>query len=250
MGVNAAPTPEGVPTSRALQPAENGRAVGYDWRERHDYILAEAKTWRTNPNIVFIGDDALHLWSGIDSIGETDDSLTLPRWKSLFGRRMRVMNMSCAGDRTENALWRIDNGELKNVRTKLVVVMLGRNNLMPDEDGKADSPEETVQAIRGLIGRIRHIQPQTRILLLGALPAGTPGSPLRRNVDRLNALLARIPSYGYDGKVNFEDVGSRFVDANGGIVRGMMSDSAHPTDAGYEALSAIFHKHVEQAISE
>lgn len=249
MGVNAAPTPEGVPASRAMQPAENGRAVGYDWRERHDYILAEAKTWRTNPNVVFIGDDALHLWSGVDSIGETDDSLTLPRWKSLFGRSVRVMNMSCAGDRTENALWRVDNGELKNVRTKLVVVMLGRNNLVPDEDGLSDSPEETAQAIRGLVGRIRRIQPQTRILLLGVLPAGTPGSPLRRNVDRLNALLARIPSYGYDGKVSFEDAGGRFVDANGDIVRGMMSDSVHPTDAGYKALSAIFLKHIELAVS-
>lgn len=250
MGVNCAPTPEGVPPCRAMQPTANERNLGYDWRERHDYVLAEAKTWRTNPNVVFLGDDALHLWSGMDSIGETDDSLTLLRWKAMFGRKVRTMNMSFIGDRVENARWRIEDGELKNVSVRLVVVMLGRNNVVPDESGMSDSPEATAQAVRGLIGRILRIQPKARILLLGTLPAGTPNSELRRNVDRLNALLARIPTYGYGGRVSFEDVAGRFTKADGGIDCRLTSDSALPTDEGYKALSGIFLRYVEGAVND
>lgn len=199
MGVNSAPTPEGLLENRALVSVENRYATGYDWKARHDYIVDEARTWRANPRIVFIGGGVLHCMSGMESIGETDDSLTDPRWKALFAPGERILNMSFDGDRTENILWRLENGELKRVKPELVVIMAGDENLRPDADGSLSSPEEIAQAVRRIVTHVRREQPKAKILLLGIEAPGGAADL----VSRLNALLSRIPSYEVGGEVSF-----------------------------------------------
>ena len=54
---------------------------------------------------------------------------------------------------------------------------------------------------------------------------------------RYNALLARIPSYGYGGKVKYLDAGRRFLGAGGEIPRALMPDLFHPSDEGYAIIA-------------
>ncbi len=207
MGVNAAPTPEGMPANPAATPAENKAAAGYDWMARHEYIMEEARTWRTKPRIVFLGDGMFHRLAGMESIGETDDSLTLPGWKALFAPGERVLNMSFDGDRTENILWRLEAGELRRVRPEIVMIMAGGENLRPRPDGSVDLPEEIAAAVRKIVAHVRREQPGAEIRLFGvADPGGADADTLER-AGRLDALLARIPSY---------------QSANGGVVKFFM----------------------------
>ena len=199
MGINSASTPEGVPGNRALASAPRNDAEGYDWMARHEYILEEARAWRTNPRIVFVGDGVLHRMAGMESIGEIDDSLTLPCWKAMFASGERVLNMSFDGDRTENILWRLENGEMKRVKPELVVIMAGGENLLQDKIGCVDSPEEIAQAVRRIVAHVRREQPQAKIYLLGiAAPNGATDQAIR-----LNTLLSRIPSYDSSSMIVF-----------------------------------------------
>ena len=234
LGVNSAPTPGGVPVNRAAVPVPGFEDVGYDWSRRHDYILSEAKTWRANPKVVLIGDSITHFWAGRDSIGELDDSLTAASWRAAFGGfGFNTLNLGFGYDRTQNVLWRLEQGELARTKPGLVVLMIGVNNFVSSAKCKATTPEETAAAIRRIIGIIRKGHPETRILLMGVLPVREPGSPLRAEIVRLNRLLKRIPGYGYDGKVEYLDIGERFLGAGGAIPRALMADLVHPTEAGY-----------------
>ena len=232
MGVNSAPIPEEVSQSASMKPVPNTQAVGYDWRGRHDYIVHEQPSWRAWPRVVLIGDSIAHFWSGRDSIGEIDDSLTLPRWKAAFAG-ISAMNMGFASDRTQNLIWRLENGALKNVSPYLIVLMIGRENLTSTPELAASTPEETAQAVRKIVGILCKRVPAAEILLMGVLPCAEARSPLRGRIAQLNRLLARIPSYGYDGKVRYLDIGERFLGANGEIPRALMPDLVHPSDDGY-----------------
>jgi len=250
MGVNCAPTPEGIPVNRAAVPVPKIEQDSYDWYRRHDYILAEAKTWRSNPKVVFIGDSITHFWAGRDSIGELDDSLTLPRWKAAFADfDFNVMNLGYGYDRTQNVLWRLEHGELEKTRPDLVVLMIGFNNLGSTKNFRATTPEETAEAVRKIVGGIRRSHPKTRILLMGVLPGESPRSTRRAAITRLNRLLRRIPSYGYDGMVDYLDIGDKYLGAGGEIPRSLMSDLVHPTDAGYALWARALRPYLERVRS-
>lgn len=232
MGVNSAPIPEEVSESAALKPVPNTGAAGYDWHGRHHYVIDEQPRWRAWPRAVLIGDGIAHYWSGMDSIGEIDDSLTLPRWKAAFAG-IPTLNMGFASDRTQNVIWRLENGAFKNFSPYLVVLMIGRENLISTTATPASTPEETAQAVRKIIGMLRKRAPAAEILLMGVLPCGDAQAPLRGKITRLNRLLERIPSYGYDGKVRYIDIGERFLGAYGEIPRALMPDLINPSDDGY-----------------
>lgn len=217
MGVNSAPTPEGMPANPAAIPSENKTAAGYDWIARHEYIMEEARTWRTNPRIVFLGGGTFHRMAGMESIGETDDSLTHPCWKAMFAPGERVLNMSFDGDRTENILWRLEAGELKRVRPEKIVIMAGEENLKPRPDGRVDSPEEIASAVRKIVAHVRREQPKAKIELRATLDA------------RLDRLLERIPSYCGDGSVAFAAPPAVEISPDGG--RDMTVDVMAAVDA-------------------
>lgn len=71
---------------------------------------------------------------------------------------MHSLNFSIRGDCCENVLWRIENGELDNVKPKIVVLHVGTNNV----NNKA---EEIADGIYEIVQRIRSRLPDTYIVL-------------------------------------------------------------------------------------
>lgn len=71
---------------------------------------------------------------------------------------MHCLNFSIRGDRTENILWRVENGELDNVKPKVIVLHVGTNNI-------DDSAEHIASGIREIVSRIRNKLPNCYIVL-------------------------------------------------------------------------------------
>lgn len=61
---------------------------------------------------------------------------------------LHCLNFSIYADRTQNVLWRLKNGELDNVKPKIVVLLVGTNNVQNTADEVAEGIIEIVQTIR------------------------------------------------------------------------------------------------------
>ena len=72
---------------------------------------------------------------------------------------MHSANFGISGDRTENVLWRLHNGELEDVSPKIIVLSVGQENY-------GDSPDTIAEGIRAICAFIRSKQPQAFLVLL------------------------------------------------------------------------------------
>src|SRR4051812_49136646 len=85
-------------------------------------------------------------------------------------RKRGVLNAGVSGDRSENLLWRLQNGNLDGPPPSLAVLLIGTNDLA--YDGPPRSPELAAEGIRANLLYLRERLPGTPILLLGLLPRG------------------------------------------------------------------------------
>jgi hypothetical protein len=85
-----------------------------EWRERHERQLIDPN--RAHARIAFLGDSITQGWG---------DSMA---FQASFGR-YRPLNLGIGGDQTQHVLWRIEHGALGGVRPRLLVVLIGVNNL-------------------------------------------------------------------------------------------------------------------------
>ncbi len=113
------------------------------WNGNCERILAAIKKMDGEIDVGFVGDSITARWRG----GEN--------WEKHWGS-YRAVNMGIGGDRTQNVLWRLQNGELDGCKAKLFVVMIGTNNLF---DNKTE-PADAAAGIKAIIDLIQTKQPQ------------------------------------------------------------------------------------------
>jgi beta-glucosidase len=174
--------------------------------------------------ILFLGDSITYNWS---TAGET--------WQKHYGK-YDPANFGIPGDRTQQILWRIEHGELDEISPRVVVLMIGTNNLM------MHGAPEVAAGIRLIVRRTREKLPDARILILGIFPRGprpAPGGgwddgvePMRR-IQAINREVAALDG-GTGGMVRFLDIGKTFLDADGKIPRDIMPDQLHLSPKGYD----------------
>ena len=183
------------------------------WQNRHKEKVAQAKTG--DVELVFLGDSITHGWEGN------------PVFKKYYADR-KVLNLGNGWERTEHALWRLENGAADGYSAKVIMVMLGTNNI---GHGTA-TPAQTADGIRAVVELLRKKQPAAKILLLPVFPRGeTPDDPMRLAVNEINENLSALA----DGEnVFFMDISEKFLESDGTISREIMPDFLHPTEAGYE----------------
>ncbi len=183
---------------------------------KHAGILAKIGQSGGQAGLVLIGDSITDFWP---SKG-TDSYAGLLPWKPL--------NLGFSGESTEQVLWRLQNGELDGYKARVVMILIGTNNLGHFLDEK---PEWVAAGIGKIVATVREKQPDARILLLGILPRGaTIGDPMRLRVAEVNKLLAPLAD---DGKVRFLDIGEKYLDPSGNIPKNLMPDFLHPNAEGY-----------------
>jgi lysophospholipase L1-like esterase len=122
-------------------------------------------------------------------------------------------------------LWRIDHGELDTVAPKVVVLMIGTNNL------GSDTPAEIAEGITAVVKRIRDKLPHTKVLLLGIFPrAKTSNNPNRIRLEAVNSRIARL---GDGENVHYLDIARHFLNEDGSLSPEIMPDYLHLSRKGY-----------------
>ena len=205
----AAPCPatDAPAGNSAIQPAP--RDAG--WLKRHEGFVALAK--EGNAEILFMGDSITDGWRG------------QKLWKEKYGP-LKGVDFGIGGDQTQHVLWRIKNGECDGIKPKVIVLMIGTNNL-----GR-NSPPEIVEGIAAIVKEFRSRLPEAKILLLGVFPrAEKSDDPIRKAIQAINGEIAKLD----DGKwIKYLDIGGKFLDAEGNLPKDVMPDFLHPNEKGYK----------------
>ncbi|XP_030874311.1 platelet-activating factor acetylhydrolase IB subunit beta [Leptonychotes weddellii] len=79
-------------------------------------------------------------------------------WRELFSP-LHALNFGIGGDTTRHVLWRLKNGELENIKPKVIVVWVGTNN-------HENTAEEVAGGIEAIVQLINTRQPQAKIIVL------------------------------------------------------------------------------------
>lgn len=163
--------------------------------------------------LLLLGDSITAGWAGQKAL-----------FTNTFGA-YQPANFGIGGDRTQNVLWRIQNGELEGIAPQAVMLMIGTNNT------GANKPEEIAAGIEAIVRTLREKLPNTKILLLAVLPRGEKPASVRDTIRQVNTLIAPLA----DGQtVRFLDMGSLFLKSDGMIDKAIMADFLHLTAAGYK----------------
>lgn len=194
------------------------RAPGV-WLRYHTHLAAG----RGRDSLVFFGDSLTFEWPDKDR-GRTD-------WRGRY-LPLGVRDYGVGGDTTRQALWRIEQSELDGLHPRLVVLMIGTDNL---GDSLSDGTNAEVAAgIAAVVHALRRRLPQTRILLLGLLP--------RQDVSycrRVAAVNSFLPALDDGFHVRYLDMGRRFLLSPGHINRALYThDQLHLTPEGYHLWAA------------
>ncbi len=194
----------------------------YDWMTRHQAIMDRHKT--VKPDIICIGDSITHYWAGEP---KAPLSWGADAWSTLF-EGYKVTNMGCGWDRTENVIWRLQNGQLEGISPKVVMILIGTNNL-PEKN----TPREIYWGVQAVVDEIHKRCPTTKVLLLGVLPR-------KRKFDttpeRVNNLLATLNDRPY---VRFYNANYELLDKDGKLRNDLYRDGVHVNAKGYAALAKI-----------
>ncbi len=192
-----------------------------DWAEAyHTAMLAREK--KPDVQLVFLGDSITMMWrsqSGYE--GGT------PVWEKFYAPR-KAANLGISGDRTEHILWRItEGGDLDGLNPKVLVLMIGINNRLQVKSAPAD----VAAGIKTIVDYIKTKLPETKILLLGDFPCwAQPTDPARQWVKDVNLLIAPLADRQ---RVWYLDIGPKFLEPDGTIVKEKLRDLLHLSEKGY-----------------
>jgi lysophospholipase L1-like esterase len=158
-------------------------------------------------------------------------------WQAHFGDR-RAFDVGIGADGVEHAIWRLDHGEVDGLHPKLIVLLIGTNNI------QAHTPEEVSGGIAALLADYRQRLPDAHILLLGIFPrAQLASDPIRAKIAQANQIISKLA----DGKnITYIDIGAKFLEPDGSLTLGMMDDYLHPTPKGYEIWASAIQSVVDQ----
>jgi lysophospholipase L1-like esterase len=191
------------------------------WLKRHEAFVEEAK--KGGFDVLFQGDSITDGWR---------NNPQKKIWDATFGP-MKPANFGISGDRTQNVLWRLQNGEFEGLTLpKVVVLMIGTNNIGQTKP----PPEPAASAIEGIHAIVKEIHKRsatTKILLLGVFPRGEKSdNPHRATIKEINAAAAKLDDGGKTLK--YLDIGEKFLQTDGSIAKEIMPDFLHLSEKGYQ----------------
>jgi lysophospholipase L1-like esterase len=187
-------------------------------------------------DLYFVGDSITRRW------GALDYPELLANFRDNFSG-WNAANFGWGGDRIENMLWRLDNGELKGVSPKVFVVQAGTNNLA-DFDSADERVDAIAAGIEAIVERLRRHAPDALVIVTGVFP--------RRDRPEFNPSIAaineRLAAYAGGHQVRYLDIGDRLADSRGVLEDEMSDDGLHLSLAGYQVWAEALTPLLEQRL--
>src|SRR5687767_5737023 len=151
----------------------------------HAQLLEKAKQGRVD--VYFLGDSIVRRW------GALDYPELLANWKQNF-YGWNAGNFGWGADRTQNILWRLENGELDGVNPKVIVLLAGTNNVGAQPRDESVSAE-IARGVKAIVDVCHRKAPGATIVLTAIFPRND-NLAVMPAIERINQQLATFA----DGK--------------------------------------------------
>jgi lysophospholipase L1-like esterase len=219
------------PSPRTSQQPDPG------WMKRHETFVGIAK--KGEVDVLFLGDSITDAWGGEGHGANAAGS-------KLFAERfvpLKAANFGIGGDQTQHVLWRMQNGELDGIQPKVVMLMIGTNNM------GGNAAEQIAAGVTAIVKEIHKRSPGTKVLLLGIFPrAEKADNPVRAKIKETNAIIAKLDDGGKS--VQYLDIGEKFLEADGSLSREIMPDFLHLSPKGYGIWADAVEKPIKELLAK
>lgn len=197
-----------------------GNWGGTSWLDTHAKLVEHVKENAGPCDVLLVGDSITIQWG---------DS-----WKKHFPD-LKAINIGIGGDKTQNVLWRLDHGGVDGLQPKVIVLMIGNNNIFfTPETGI----EPAAKGIEMCVKNLRDKFPRTLIIAAKILPAHQPGNRFYEDIKKTNAAFDTLKVES-DTKLRVLDLWNDFVNADGTLKKDLFtSDNIHLTPLGYAMYAA------------
>jgi len=196
------------------------------WQQTHWGFVSQSK--KGGVDVLFLGDSITKGWAG--------DGKEI--WAQHY-QPLKALNVGIGGDTTRQTLWRIENQALDGIQPKVVVLMIGVNNIFTG----TGSDEEIAKGIGEVLKQIHAKCPKSKVLLFGILPLGNEGQSIRAK--QINGMIAKFQS----SSVRFVDLAGKFQGADGKIIANLYrSDQVHLAQPGYVVWDAAMKPVLDEMV--
>ncbi|HLS27513.1 MAG TPA: sulfatase/phosphatase domain-containing protein [Opitutales bacterium] len=199
------------------------------WKNRQVAVNELAK--KGGFDLAFIG----------DSITEGWERAGKEVWEEFYADRNPI-NLGFGGDRTEHVLFRLQRGNLSNVRPKVAVVMIGTNNT----GHRMQDPVEVAAGVKRILEVLEERTPETKILLLGIFPrSAEPLDDFRLNNVAINQIIRR---YADGERIHYLDLGHVFLEPDGTLSTEVMPDLLHLSPEAYRLWAEAMEPKLQELL--
>ena len=193
---------------------------------RQNLVLERANT--SHAQIVLLGDSITEGWEGAPE-----------QLQALVGLRSAA-NLGVGGDRTQHVLWRLEQAPLSAIKPKVIVLMIGTNNMYDD------SANDITAGIHAVVELLSAQCPNAEILVLDIPPRGEPKDSAREKITQINIglTLGMWPTHA-----RFVRVSGQFVKPDAPIDPAIMPDLLHLSQKGYAMWAAAIKPELDCSLA-
>ncbi len=189
---------------------------GTSWLDTHAKLVEVAQAAKGPVDVLLVGDSITQQWG--------------PAWEKHFPG-LKTVNLGIGGDKTQNVLWRLDHGGVAGLDPRVVVLMIGNNNMFFTLE---TGIEPVAMGIKACVDNLRGVFPAAPVVVAKILPCHAPGVRFYEDIRKTNLALDAL-KLDSDPKVTVLDLWSDFTNADGTLKAGLFTpDNIHLTqDGGY-----------------
>jgi lysophospholipase L1-like esterase len=197
-----------------------GSFGGRSWLDTHAKLVQMVEANKGPVDVLLVGDSITIQWG---------DS-----WKRNFPD-LKAVNIGIGGEKTQNVLWRLDHGGVDGLEPKVVILMIGNNNMFfTPETGI----EPAAKGIKTCALNLREKFPKAPLIVVKVLPAHAPGNRFYEDIKKTNAALDPLDLTA-DPMVQVLDLTADFTESDGTLKKSLFKpDNIHLAPEGYDAYAA------------
>ncbi|MEI6231555.1 MAG: GDSL-type esterase/lipase family protein [Planctomycetota bacterium] len=197
-----------------------GNWGGTSWLDTHTKLVKETESKKGPIDVLLVGDSITMQWGAA--------------WTKHFPA-LKTVNIGIGGDKTQNVLWRLDHGGVDGLQPKVVVVLIGNNNMFFTAE---TGIEAAANGVKMVIANVREKFPLAEVIAVNIFPAHAPGVRFYEDIKKTNAVIDAL-KLDTDPKVHRLDLWSDMVNVDGTIKKELFTpDNIHLSQNGGYALYA------------